>query len=314
MRDSDRPWEVTKRVVIGVYSDGFIHAGNLAYISMLAIFPFIILATAVAVLLGEGGASEGAILTVLSRLPPNVAEALAGPLFEVSARRPGPLLWFGALVGLWTTGSYIETIRDVLRRAYGVRMVAPFWEYRLASIGLIVGSVFLLMIAFASSLTLSSVQALIETWFPVTREGAGLIALLRIVPALTLYVTIYLVIWALTPLRYRKKSCRIWPGALAITLWWLVTVALLPEAVQLFGGYGRTYGSLAGAMVALIFFYIIGFGVVIGAELNAALASSGDKALKGERYSGPHADELEVEDPGEDEAADEDEPIDEGIK
>ena len=296
---------MTKRVAVGVYSDGFIHAGNLAYISMLAIFPFIILATAIAVLVGEGGASESAILTILSRLPPNVAEALADPLFEVSERRPGPLLWFGALVGLWTTGSYIETIRDVLRRAYGVRMVAPFWEYRLASIGLIVGSVLLLMTAFTASLTLSSIQALIEAWFPITQDGAGLVAILRIIPAITLYGTIYLVIWALTPTRYRRGQCRIWPGALAITLWWLVTVAILPQAVQLFGGYGRTYGSLAGAMVALIFFYIIGLGVVLGAELNAALASSGDKALKGEKYEGPHSHELEVEDPGEDEEVEE---------
>lgn len=293
---------MTKRVAVGVYSDGFIHAGNLAFISMLAIFPFIILATAIATLIGEGGASDSAILTVLSRLPPNVAEALAEPLFEVSERRPGPLLWFGALIGLWTTGSFIETIRDVLRRAYGVRMVAPFWEYRLASIGLIVGSVLLLIIAFATSLTLSSIQQLITQFLPVTEEGAGVVALLRIIPAITLYFTVYTLIWALTPTRYRRDKCRLWPGALAITVWWLVTVAILPMAVQSFGGYGRTYGSLAGAMVALIFFYVVGLGVVMGAELNAALADAGDKALEGEKYEGPHAAELDYDAPGEDEA------------
>ncbi|MCM8558490.1 YihY/virulence factor BrkB family protein [Sphingomicrobium sp. GRR-S6-50] len=271
---------------------------------MLALFPFIILASAVAKLLGTGDATDEAILGLLSQLPPNVAEALAEPLFEATSGRSGPLLWFGAIVGMWTAGSYIETIRDVLRRAYGVRMVAPFWEYRLASIGLILGSVFLLMVAFASSLTLSSLQALIAEYTVLERDGTGLITLLQIVPAVTLYGTIYTLIWALTPLRYRRSQCRIWPGALAITLWWLVTVALLPQAVQLFGGYGRTYGSLAGAMVALIFFYIVGFGVVVGAELNAALADSGDKALKGEKYEGPHASELEIEDPGEDEEPD----------
>ena len=278
---------------------------------MLAVFPFIILSTAIATLLGEGGASDQAIVTILSQLPPNVAEALADPLFEVAEARTGGLLWFGALVGLWTTGSYIETIRDVLRRAYGVQMVAPFWEYRLASIGLIVGAVLLLMIAFASSLTLSSIQALIAAWFPFSRNAEGIVALLRIVPAITLYGTVYVVILALTPSRYRRSKCRIWPGALAITLRWLVTVALLPQAVTLFGGYGRTYGSLAGAMVALIFFYIIGLGVVMGAELNAALADSGDKALKGEKYDGPYSAELEVEDLGEEEVPSEDE---QGIK
>ena len=65
----------------------------------------------------------------------------------------------------------------------------------------------------------------------------------------------------------------------------------------LFGGYTRTYGSLAGVMIALIFFFVVGLGVVIGAELNAALAESGATALKGEIYTGPYTDELEVEEP-----------------
>ena len=46
-------WEVVKRVAIGVYNDGFIHAGNLAFLSLLALFPFFILATAIAKLLGQ---------------------------------------------------------------------------------------------------------------------------------------------------------------------------------------------------------------------------------------------------------------------
>ncbi|MEO6581554.1 MAG: hypothetical protein ABIN68_01950, partial [Sphingomicrobium sp.] len=62
-------------------------------------------------------------------------------------------------------------------------------------------------------------------------------------------------------------------------------------------GYSLTYGSLAGVMIALLFFFVIGLGVVMGAELNAALAEGGSTALKGEIYSGPFKDELEVEEP-----------------
>ena len=82
-----------------------------------------------------------------------------------------------------------------------------------------------------------------------------------------------------------------------ITAWWLATVEILPSVLSLFGGYSRTYGSLAGVMVALIFFFVVGLGVVIGAELNAALAESGATALKGEIYTGPYSDQLEVEEP-----------------
>ena len=291
------PWEVVKRVAIGVYNDGFIHAGNLAYLSILALFPFFILAAAVAHLLGQSQDAQLTVVNVLRRLPPNVAETLRAPVNEVLTARTGPLLWFGAIVGLWTAASYVETIRDILRRAFGVKFCAPFWEYRLGSILLILGAVLLLMTAFAASVALTSIHHVILEWFPFAQGFAGSLGFYRLVPAATLFFTFYVLFFALTPARYRKRDCRKWPGALFVTVWWLATVEVLPVALGLLGGYSLTYGSLAGVMIALIFFFVVGLGVVIGAELNAALAESGASALKGEVYTGPYTDELEVEEP-----------------
>src|SRR6187200_3210765 len=106
-----RPLIIAKRVGIGLYDDGFIHAGNLAYLSLLALFPFFILAAAIAKLLGQSADGERTVSTILDRLPPNVESVLNGPIQEVLTARPGPLLWFGAIVGLWTAASFIETIR-----------------------------------------------------------------------------------------------------------------------------------------------------------------------------------------------------------
>jgi membrane protein len=290
-------WEVTKRVAVGVYNDGFIHAGNLAYLSVLALFPFFIFAAAVAHLLGQ---SQDAMLTVaniLRRLPPSVAATLREPIGEVLTVRTGPLLWLGGIVGLWTAASFVETIRDILRRAYGVKYCAPFWEYRLGSILLILGAVLVLMLAFAASTALTLAHHLLVEWFPFAQGMATTLGLYRLVPAVTLFVTFYGLFFALTPARYRKLGCRKWPGALFITVWWLATVEVLPFALGLLGGYSLTYGSLAGVMIALLFFFMVGLGVVIGAELNAALAEGGATALKGEVYTGPYTDELEVEEP-----------------
>jgi membrane protein len=291
------PWEVIKRVAIGVYNDGFIHAGNLAYLSIVALFPFFIVAAAVAHLLGQGQDAMLTVTNVLRRLPPDVASTLREPIQEVLTVRTGNLLWFGAIVGLWTATSFVETIRDILRRAYGVKFCAPFWEYRLGSILLILGAVLLLMVAFAASATLTIAHHLIIEWFPLAQNIASTLGLYRLVPAVTLFLTFYGLFFALTPARYRKLGCRKWPGAAFITAWWLGTVEILPNALGLFGGYSRTYGSLAGVMIALIFFFVVGLGVVIGAELNAALAESGATALKGEIYTGPYTDELDVEEP-----------------
>jgi membrane protein len=291
------PWEVIKRIAVGVYNNGFIHAGNLAYLALLALFPFFIVAAALANLLGASENGRRTVISILAQLPPNVADVLREPIAEVLSARTGPLLWIGAIVGLWTVGSFIETIRDILRRAYGVKYCAPFWEYRLASMAMIVGAVFLLMISFSVSIILSSAQHAIEHWLPIFQNVADAMTLYRVVPALVLFANVYLLFLLLTPSRYRKVGCRKWPGALLITTWWLLTAELLPEVIGLLGGYDLTYGSLAGVMVVLIFFFMVGLGVVMGAELNAALAEASPTALKGEVYSGPYKDQLEVEEP-----------------
>ena len=291
------PWEVVKRVAIGVYNDGFIHAGNLAYLSIVALFPFFIVSAAVAHLLGQSQDAMLTVTNVLRRLPPQVANTLREPIQEVLTVRTGTLLWLGGIVGLWTATSFVETIRDILRRAYGVKYCAPFWEYRLGSILLILGAVLLLMISFAVSAAMTIAHHFITEYFPLAQNVAHALGLYRFVPAATLFFIFYGLFFALSPARYRKPDCRKWPGALLITVWWLGTVELLAPVLSLFGGYTRTYGSLAGVMIALIFFFVVGLGVVIGAELNAALAESGATALKGEIYTGPYSDELEVEEP-----------------
>ena len=297
IRPGSKPFEVVKRVAVGVYNDGFIHAGNLAYLALLALFPFLILAAAVAHLIGRNEDSQLAVATILSRLPENVANVLNAPIQEVLTARTGPLLWFGAVVGLWTAASFIETIRDILRRAYGIQFCAPFWSYRLGSIGLIVAAVLLLMTAFGATVALTSLHHYVVAHLPFSEGLGSTLGIYRLVPAATLFFTFYILFLALTPARYRKLGHRKWPGALLVTVWWLATVELLPNAIELLGGYDLTYGSLAGVMIALIFFFVIGLGVVMGCELNAALAESEGHALKGEIYSGPYSDELVVDEP-----------------
>src|SRR5439155_4448652 len=250
-------WEVVKRVAIGVYNDGFIHAGNLAYLSIVALFPFFIVAAAVAHLFGQSQDAMLTVTNVLRRLPPDVAVTLREPVQEVLTARTGNLLWLGAIVGLWTATSFIETIRDILRRAYGVKFCAPFWEYRLGSMLMILGAVVLLMLAFAVSAILTLAHHLIAEWFPLAQGIASTLGLYRLVPAVILFFTFYVLFYALTPSRYRLHHCRKWPGALFITAWWLATAEILPSVLGLLGGYSRTYGSLAGVMITLIFFFVV---------------------------------------------------------
>ena len=54
-----------------------------------------------------------------------------------------------------------------------------------------------------------------------------------------------------------------------------------PKVLGLLGGYDLTYGGLAGVIITLLFFYLVGLGLVFGAHLNAALAEAPEASLKG---------------------------------
>lgn len=266
------PREVIKRVVIGVYSDGFIHAGNLAYLTLVALFPFFIVAAAITQILGATQVGIETVNGFLLTVPPSVADVLRPAITDVLNARTGNLLWIGALVGLWTVGSLIETIRDILRRAYGTKPSKPFWHYRLSAIGIIFLSVLGAMFALALQVLLAAVEAVIERLFPFADSAIALITASRFVPTLLLFAMLYMLFVALTPGLYRARRFPKWPGAAFTALWWYGTSLLLPIILSHLSSYSLTYGGLAGAMITLIFFFIIGLGVVIGAELNAALA------------------------------------------
>jgi membrane protein len=272
-----RSLDVARRVLTGVWDDGFIHAGNLAYMTMLAIFPFFIVMSAVFAALGEQGEQEASIHAFLTALPPVVSHVLEPVAVGVIHARQGWLVWAGALVGLWTVSSLIETIRDILRRAYGVQASKPFWRYRLLGGGIVMLAVMMLLASLYLQVVINAGRlVVIERLARFTTHGLQLMQLpiARFVPAAVLFASIWLLFFILTPGRYRRMGYPRWPGAALVTLWWGLVSTGLPVALRVLLKYDLTYGSLAGVMISLFFFWLVGLGMVTGAELNAALALS----------------------------------------
>lgn len=274
-----RAWEVAKRTAVGTFNDGFIHAGNLAYLAMFSIFPFFILGAALFSLVGEESDRAASINAILVTLPPSVGNVIEPVARDVINSRSGWLLWAGAAVALWTVGSLIETIRDILRRAYGTKLTHAFWKYRLFSSGVILGAVLLLMLSLIAQIAIGAAQQVIEAYFPDLVDRISDLRLSRIIPALGLFGSLYLIFYTLTPSRYRARRYPKWPGVLFTTVWWILVTTLLPLVLRSFFTYNLTYGSLAGIMIALFFFWLVGLGVVIGAELNAALAETPEEEM-----------------------------------
>jgi membrane protein len=271
-----RAFAVARRTVSRTFEDGFIHAGNLAYLAMLALFPFFILGAALFQLIGGPAQAEALVLGVVASLPPAVAAEIRPAAIAAINARTGWVLWLGAIVALWTVSSLVETIRDILRRAYKAdNSGTAFWKYRLGSIGLILASVVAMMLSLFAQVAIGAAQQVILSTFPQLGEVIALLRLTRLAPAVLLAASLWALFYSLTPPPFRLHPCPKWPGALATAGWWIAVATALPMILRYFLSFDLTYGSLAGIMVTLFFFWLIGLGVVIGAELNAALAQQG---------------------------------------
>jgi membrane protein len=273
-------YEVLRRVVVGVYSEGFVLSGNFAYLALVALFSFCIVAAAIAGAFGQSQSGIAIVQAFFATVPPGIGQALKGPLESAMSARTGPLLWLSAGVSLWTTASLVETFRDMLRRAYGTESHRYFWEYRLFAFLAIIGAVVLAMMAFSAQVLVTTAQNLLAQYLPTASNIAGLLAWGRIIPFIILFIAIYVIFRGLTPRKYRSRIYPKWPGAALVSLWWLGCTAWLPFFVMQVSHYDVTYGSLAGVMVALIFFYLVGLGMVSGAQLNAALANAHENGLR----------------------------------
>jgi membrane protein len=271
---------VAGRAFQGVWTDGFIHAGNIAYLTLLTLFPFFIVVAAIAQAFGRGAETLEAVRQFLFQVPADVRGVLEKPIRDVLSARSGTLLWVGALAGLWSVGGFIATLKDILYRAYGVRSSSTFWAARLRYTLITLGSVLLVLVSFLIQALLTGVQQFVSRLLPFADDQLQLILTAsRFVPGLFIFGAFYLLFYVMTPKRYRR--CTKYPGPLFIAFWWLLVTALLPSVLEMLGGYDLTYGSLAGVMIALVYFFTLGLGVVFGAHLNAALAEVPDDALKG---------------------------------
>ena len=285
-----KPLRTAYTVLDRTFDDGFVHAGNLAYLSLTTLFPmFLIIATAAGAI-GRGQYGLRALHAFNQAVPPDVAKLLDKPIADLIARKGhSGLLTIGILVGLWSAAGFIETIRDIIRRAYGVQEEVSLWKRRLASTAGIVVTVLLVMIAFALQVVLVGASQFVARVLPFAHEAARIIDITRILPPVVLFGALYALFALLTPHSYRK-CCPEWPGALMTTSVIVAATALIPTLVAGVANYQLTYGSLAGVMISLLFFYVVGVGLVLGAHLNAVLAGAEPTKDKEARGAAPDKD------------------------
>lgn len=263
---------IVRRVFTRTLRDGYIHAGNIAYLSLVTLLPLIILITAVTVAFGQTDAGQYAIHGLLRALPSNIADLFVPVIDEVLRARTGNLLWIGGIVALWTVTTFIETLRDISFRAFDVEPDKHFLRYRLQSLAGTLIAILLVLIIFVLQVVLVVFIRDLEALLPLGIKLPRWIDWSRLVTPVVLFLTLWGLLKLLTP--PARKYSPTWPGALMTTIAWVIGSLLIGPTFSTFSHMGLTYGALSGVMLALLFFYAVGFALVAGVETNAAIAEA----------------------------------------
>jgi len=146
----------------------------------------------------------------------------------------------------------------------------------------------LLLLSLLAQVAIGAVEQALHAWVPRLDPDFGDVVMTRLIPAGVLFGSLYLLFYSLTPGRYRSRAYPKWPGALFVTAWWVLVTLALPWVLRGLFNYDLTYGSLAGIMITLFFFWLVCLGMVFGAELNAALAETPEERVMVDQADSRH--------------------------
>lgn len=248
--------------------DGMALAGHMAFSALLGLFPFVILVSNIAAVAIGPDLSQEAIDALFIYAPDHVAQTLEPVLRDVLKGAGGSLLTVSALAALWFSSNAVEAVRTGFDRAYNAKKRHHWLVGRLISVcavllGLIV-SITLGVVIVLGPLLLS----VAESWLNIKISAATV--LLRYGIGLTVFVLYLLFLHSVLP-RHRLPVRKLWPGVLVSTIIWLTAATGFSIYLGYTPTYASTYGTLAGVVITLVFFYITGMAFIFGAEVNAVL-------------------------------------------
>ncbi|PIP98368.1 MAG: hypothetical protein COW75_00040 [Rhodobacterales bacterium CG18_big_fil_WC_8_21_14_2_50_71_9] len=248
--------------------DGDALSGYIAYSTFLSIFPFAIFATAlIGATLGRME-SDRLMDALFGMAPPHIAQTLAPVLKGITAGVRDGVLTISAVGGLWVASNAVEAIRVAFDRAYGVRRPRGYVRRRLRALGFVVlaAATFALLgfLIIAAPLAL----ALIEKYSGFSAPfGVGALRYLIGVAILALFL---FQINLLLPSQ-RPPRRRLWPGIWVSVALWTAGAGGFSVYLSYAPSYTITYGAFAGVIVTLLFFYLTGAAIILGAQVNAVL-------------------------------------------
>ncbi len=262
-------------------------AQQVAFGSLLAFFPALILLIGLLGLFGED--TYNAIGDLIGRVAPTQVNDAIEIAKESSAQNKNAsavAFLVGASVAIWAASGAMGTVMKAVNRAYDRVETRPFWKLRLLAIllvvvtGLVLAGMFI-FIVFGGPLG--------EAIADKAGLGGAFTALwnvLRWPLAFAVLLFFFALVYYAAPNVDQRDWKWVTPGSVVGAIAWLTLSGLFALYTSFAGTYDKTYGSLAGAIVLLLWLYYSAMALLFGAELNAELDRQADIRAAGGENAG----------------------------
>lgn len=252
-------------------------AAQLAFYFFLAVFPALLFLVSLLAYVPLGATLAGAVAQLEAILPEEIVAFIRGLIDQAIAGSHGGLLTVGIAGAVWSSSSAVTAIITALNRAYDIEEWRPWWKRRLIAIALTVALAVFVVLAFAFVVGGGDLARWVAVQLGAGSQFARIWSIVQWPLALALVVIAVDLVYYFAP---NADNEWVWvtPGALLATLLWLITSAGFKFYVQNFGSYTAVHGAIGTVAVLMLWFYLSGLALLVGAELNAEI----DKAIGGQ--------------------------------
>ena len=251
--------------------DGMVMAGHLAFLGMLALFPFIIFLVSLAGTFGQSVSGIEALSWLFDSMPTDVASVLRAPIEQMVTTTNKGIMTFSIIGAIWVSSSAIDAARLAIVRAYSTVTRRPYLRRRAEGLLLVIMSASSIILGMTALVFGPVIWNTIIKYSPVNADWAFLWNLVRLSTSFGLIFGALCLAYLVLRPRSLKVAGPVAPGALGAIILWMLVANTFSLYLKYFGNYDVTYGSLAGAIIALVFFYFLSVGFILGAEINAEL-------------------------------------------
>jgi membrane protein len=248
-------------------------AASLTYYAVLALFPALIAIFSLLGVFGQGQAATDAILGIVDDVAPGgTADVVRGPIEQfASSPAAGFALVSGLVVAVWSASGYVTAFSRAMNRIYEIEEGRPFWK--LKPIQLLVTLISLILIVIAALILVISgpVADAVGSALGIGETATTIWSIAKWPVLAVVIVLILAILYYATPNAKQPKFRWMSMGALLAIVVLVIATVAFGFYVANFSNYDKTYGSLAGVVIFLLWLWIVNNAILFGAEFDAEL-------------------------------------------